>query len=262
MHLFTNGDMPQRRADFLAGLPNLTYLVNYPAPGVVSAAQRARVDYFVERCAPQAASMSLGTTIYDREPDLRFLLDRALSAGVPMVRLGLSHPIYYPGGEVVNRYMSRADCVAVGEAVTAFVERCAANGVEVLFDCHFPLCMFRPEQLLRLRSAQPDAPPSFSVRCRHATIRPDLTVFHCFATGAVFNRRRITEFASPGELQAYLDEFLGEFEDTPGYDDCGDCPFFRAECSGGCLGRKFRAHPIPPEVVETQLEAEARSGRA
>ena len=255
IHLFTNGDMPQSRADFLAGVPNMTYLVNYPLPGVVDDVQRARVDYFVERCAPTAVSMSLGSTIYDREPDLDFLLNRALSAGVPLVRVGLSHPIYYPGGAEVNRYLTREDCVAVGETATAFVERCAAAGVGVLFDCHFPLCMFGPEQLQRLRIAQPKAPPPFFTECRHATIRPDLTVFNCFATGAVFNTRRITDFSGPEDLSAYLDDCLGEFEDTPGYAGCDECPFFMAECSGGCFGRKFLAHPIPPEVVEMQLTA-------
>lgn len=253
IHLFTNGDMSRDRADFLARIPNVTYLVNYPPPGVVDDQQRARVDYFVERCAATAVSMSLGTTICTREPDLEFLLERAVSAGVAMVRIGLSHPIYYPGGEQVNQYLTRADCIAVGEAVVAFVERCAANQVEVLFDCHFPLCMFSPEQLLRLRTAQPGLPPPFSVSCRHATIRPDLTVFNCFATGAVFNTRRITEFAGPDDLLAYLDESLGEFVATPGYEGCEECPFFLAECSGGCLGRKFLAHPVAPEIVERQL---------
>jgi hypothetical protein len=253
IHLFTNGAMPRERADFLASVPNMTYLVNYPPPGLGSAEHRARVEYFLERCAPTAVSMSLGTTVCSREPTLDFLLTRAVAAGIPMVRIGLSHPIYYPGGTEVNQYLTREDCVAVGETVTAFVERCAAQGVAVLFDCHFPLCMFQPEQLLRLRAAQPDAPPPFTITCRHATVRPDLTVFNCFATGAVFNTRRITEFPSPADLQAYLDEFLGEFEETPGYGACDECPFFLRECSGGCFGRKFLAHPIAPEIVERQL---------
>jgi len=255
IHLFTNGLMRGERADFLSEVANLTCLVNHNAPHTYPPGQLAQLEYFLGACAQTCLRMSVGTTIYEEQPELGFLLDAARRFGLPEVRLGLAHPIYYNGGEQVNRYLSLAECRGCAEAIVTFVETCSREGIHVFFDCHYPLCMFSPDQLLRLRDAQPEEPPLFVLDCcSQVTVRPDLSLFACFATGGIFNNRRLQEFGSLEQLRDTFAKAFQPFAEAPGYPDCEHCAAFGRECGGGCLGQKLLNYPIPPEVVEAQLE--------
>ncbi|MCK5805450.1 MAG: radical SAM protein [Lentisphaeria bacterium] len=254
VHLFTNGQMPRRRADFLARWENLTFLVNHSPRETYAPAAWENHEYFLGACSTTCMRMSIGTTIYEPEPELDFLHEAAVRHGLSVVRLGLAHPIYYNHGEVVNQFLSLEDCRVCAESVVAFAERCASDSIHMLFDCHFPLCMFTPEQFARLHAAQPDNLPCFDLDCcQQITIKPNLAVFACFATGALFHQRTLREFSTQDELQDYFAEAFELFEAAPGYDVCETCEAFRRECSGGCLGQKLVNFPAPPEYVEKQM---------
>lgn len=254
IHLFTNGLLLPAKSDCLARLSNVTYLVNLNPPDTYSRRNAENLDYFLRTCAPRSMDASIGTTVYEPDPDLGFLLDYALNYGIDDVRIGLAHPVYCPGGAASNRWLTLAECRACSEAIVAFVERAVEHRVAVSYDCHYPLCMFTSAQLQRLRRAQPGRKPLFSLDClSQVTVKPDLTLFTCFTCGAIFNTRRLTEFETPAELLAYFGDRFAVFEEAPGYEECESCEAYGRTCCGGCLGQKLCAYPVPPESIERQF---------
>ena len=255
IHLFTNGVVRRERADFLSGVTNLTCLVNHNPPHTYEPGQLEKLEYFLGTCAQTGLRMLIGTTVYGPNPELDFLLEAAVRFGVSAVRLGLAHPIYYKGGENVNRYLSLSECRDCSEPVVSFVEACSRAGVSVMFDCHYPLCMFTSDQLLRLQEVHPEEPPPFALDCcSQVTVRPDLSLFSCFATGGIFNDLTLSQFASIEQLRSTFSQAFAAFEETAGYPECERCPAFGRECGGGCLGQKLLNCPVPPEDIEAEVK--------
>jgi MoaA/NifB/PqqE/SkfB family radical SAM enzyme len=254
VHLFTNGIVTSSRAEFLSRWPNLTILVNHNPPDTYTDEALQKVHHFIATCAKTCMRLSVGTTVYDPRPQLDFLLEAALKHGLSDIRIGLAHPIYHHG-DVVNRFLSLDQCRQCAPQIVSLVERCAAHRIHVLFDCHFPLCMFTADHLQRLRDAQPDDPPPFAVDCcAQVTVRPDLRVFSCFSTGGVFNSWNLKQFATPDQLREAFADAFGVFQEASGYEECESCPAFGHSCCGGCLGQKLMAFPVPPEYVAAQIE--------
>lgn len=146
----------------------------------------------------------------------------------PTIRLGLAMPLC--GNKNLNKYLPIGSYRPVAKRIIELAEN--SEGITLMFDCGFPLCMFQMEELSGLVKNKEN---QFSFMCgTPLDIYPDLSVTNCYPLSKMHKN---TIYNFPGIMEAY--KFFEEGFDSPEgiYGSrCTTCQFFKKACQGGCKG--------------------------
>lgn len=243
--IFTSGIMPDSKFDTfcrkLLSLRelNLSFVCNVNEPRLSPKGELDRVKRFFEAFGPRC---SLSFNIYRLDFDMRFAADYIVNYGLNRhVRLGLAHPI--PGQK--NMYIPPESFPEVRARLVGYFEEFFQEGIELGFDCGFPLCMFTDEDLGKIFKYSGGR---MSFQCGPAIdIGTDLSVWSCFPLSD-FHKRSLYDFTSFHQLVGFYEGKMEQVraEAAGLYPKCGSCQFRRRGlCSGGCL-----AHVLNSFVLE------------
>ncbi len=118
-----------------------------------------------------------------------------------------------------------------------FTHRAEQLGATVGIDNAVPICMFTPQELSELMVKQVVSPQRNFVCNPAIDIGPDLSVWRCFGTSKLFNKK-LDDFDSLGEILEYYQRMsrLYQFKFYP-LTECETCEHAKKErCQGGCIG--------------------------
>jgi radical SAM protein with 4Fe4S-binding SPASM domain len=174
--------------------------------------------------------LRLGVTIHEVNFTMGFVGRFIETHGIHrMVRLGIA----LPGAGAHNKFVKPADYRRVVARIVDCVEK-NNRKIVFLFDCGFTRCSFTDTQLGRLHrsGAETRFDCTFPV-----DIGPDLTVWACFPTGHVWNRK-LTQFKSADEIRKFYREKIARLRRVAGIKaECRSCQFLKLQqCAGGCAG--------------------------
>jgi hypothetical protein len=176
--------------------------------------------------------VTLSFNVFEKQPRSDYILDLAQRYGFKYVRLSLSLPVLGAG----NACLPFEELHQVAPFVLRFAAEAEARGVSVQFDNAVPLCLFDEAQLgyLLLHGVYD---LNRNTRCDPIIdIGPDLTIWSCFCLSPLKNRR-LDEFQTLAEAQAYYRKVWGVYQDTVyPVEQCQTC-YYREKwgCQGGCL---------------------------
>ena len=233
--VFTSGIMPESRFDGfcrkITSIPNLnvSFVVNVNEPRFSPKGELDKVARFFSIFGPKC---SLSFNIYRIDFDMGFTMDYIVNYGLNRhVRLGLAHPI--PGQK--NKYITPDHFDEVKDKLMVIFESFFSYGIDPGFDCGFPLCMFKDEDLGKLYKYTGGR---FSFQCGPAIdIGTDLSVWACFPLSD-FHKKSLYDFTSFNELIDYYSDQMNKVrrEASGLFSQCDYCEYRKRDlCSGGCL---------------------------
>jgi MoaA/NifB/PqqE/SkfB family radical SAM enzyme len=242
--LFTNGMMPAETADFLGRIPSdkLGILCNISPQAEISAKQKEKVDYFLER---NGEKVRLGITITEPEFDYGFLIDHILEKKLmKRVRVGIAQPIV----DEDNEFLEPSRYREAGRSIVRMVQECDKQDILVGFDCGLTLCMFDDEEIGILARCS----EGFKAVCRPIIdIGPNLDIWHCFPMSEILNSR-LDKFEIREDAVRYYSRLVNPYRILGILPDCLECKYLkRGQCTGGCLAHAINAaRPLPPRYAK------------
>lgn len=221
--VFTNGLQSILRQT-LPALPD-SILLNLNDWQTYSEIQKVTIQ---ENAAALGDRISLAYTItapdFDLSAHRRLILDHGLR---PVIRLGLAQPVV--GGD--NGYLPDGDLPAAHQAVVAWADLLARDGIRICLDCGFMRCHFNDTEMETLIRAG----AVLNFQCRPTLdIGPGLRVWRCFAFSS-----------GPGvDWRDYQDGGLLRDLFQARDQECrlgrGSCEYASGGwCQGGCLARSM-----------------------
>ena len=118
-----------------------------------------------------------------------------------------------------------------------FTQKAEALGAAVGMDNTVPICMFTAEQLSSLLLKQVIEPERNFVCYPAIDIGPDLSIWRCFGTSKIFNKK-LSDFRSFEEICDYYQRVsrIYQFKYFP-LKECETCQHAKEKrCQGGCIG--------------------------
>jgi radical SAM protein with 4Fe4S-binding SPASM domain len=228
VHIFTNGMMPAKTADFLAGLPEdrISLLCNVSPQANDTPRQKERLLYTLQRLTTRVR-LGITITTLDDEFDYgidyidRFALQRR-------VRIGIAQPIVGQS----NAYLSPSRYREVGRCILNLAEKFHQHSILVGFDCGMTLCMFDEAQIGRLFTIS----EGLKMVCSPIIdVGPDMDIWHCFPLSEVMIAG-FDEFGSRNEMAAHYNRLTKAYRSLGCMPECMTCDFLRSrQCTGGCL---------------------------
>ena len=140
-------------------------------------------------------------------------------------------------GKFKNAYLPIEDYKSLSRFIIDFVRKAETLGVHVSIDNTIPICMFTPSELgelLLMRVLNLER----NFTCFPAIdIGPDLSVWRCFGTSGLFNRR-LEEFSSLKEIYEYYESVFRPYQfNVFPMEECKGCKYAKEGlCQGGCIG--------------------------
>lgn len=145
----------------------------------------------------------------------------------PTVRIGLAMPVCRTRG---NKYLPISQYRQVAENIIELAEN--SDGTSIIFDCGFPLCMFKLEELGELMKNKENL---FSFDCGvPLDIYPDLSMTNCYPLSKM-HVTNLHNFSKIEDAYKYFEEGFASPEGIYG-SRCTTCQFFGKACTGGCKG--------------------------
>jgi hypothetical protein len=144
-------------------------------------------------------------------------------------------PVNFQGK--TNTYLQIKDYKAAAKHVMDFVHKAEHLGARVGMDNAVPICMFTSEELSELMVKEVVAPSRNFICYPAIDIGPDLSVWRCFGTSKLFNKK-LEDFNSLKEMFDYYQRVsrLYQFKFFP-LTECDTCEHAKKErCQGGCIG--------------------------
>ena len=238
--VFTNGVMPARALDALAGIPEDACSVVVNLSAAIRAADGQRQAFTLEKLGPRVTP---GLTL--TSPDLSFVPAVGLIHTFGLrksIRLGLSNPTW--GG--TNQSLHPKRYPAVGKALLEQSFLTARHGIALEADCGFVRCMFG-DQFDRL------CENGFRYVSRCTPVLdccPGGTILPCFGLSQKLTVSR-DDLPDARAVYKRFVQKLKPFRAAGVYPECGECPYFRtSECCGGCLAARLRRfQPLDQEVL-------------
>ena len=211
----------------------LGFLLNIDHPDTYRPGEWERVeDNLSALCRRGNATLSFN--IFEREPKCEYIFDLVSMYGFKKLRLSFSMPVVF--GKVRNIYPPIEDYKALAPFVIDFVKKAEGLGVSVRMDNTVPICMFSKDELGELLLKRVLNSSNFI--CFPAIdVGPDLSLWRCFGTSGLFNRR-LEEFNSLNEVYEYYERVFRPFKvKVYPMDKCYECKYAKEGlCQGGCIG--------------------------
>lgn len=179
--------------------------------------------------------ITLGFNIYMVDFDAEFLIELIKKYELRnVVRLGTASPLYKQN----NKFLSLKDHKKIAPKIVQFAKKCDVLDISVTFDCNFNLCSFTEKELGQLfyynSPLETDCPTVIDVG-------PDLTLWRCFATSMIWNKK-LTDFTNLDEINRFYMNKFKTFQRVGVLDKCFRCKYLRRQqCSGGCLGHTLKS---------------------
>jgi len=188
-------------------------------------------------------NIGLGFNIHRLDFRMDFLVDLIVSYNLfRQIRVGIAMPLF--GGN--NCFLSPKVYPRIAEKLVAFIERFRRKGISFYADCGFISCSFTDEQLGKLLRGG----TVMEFNCAPTIdIGPDLTLWRCFATSKVWNKK-LSDFNNLQEVGAfYLKKFQAlSYCGVKGR--CHECEHFRfGRCAGGCLGHTQKSFKLEDKIT-------------
>jgi MoaA/NifB/PqqE/SkfB family radical SAM enzyme len=230
VHLFTNGIFDTALISPLKKIVSRC-LVNLNHPDTYTASQLKIVRRNLSRMKKAGLGFHIGYNLYQKRPDYSFILKAIEEYGITSVRFDLARPSKFGN----NKHFTFEDFAILKDQALKFIALCRFLGARAYFDCCWPRCVFKEEEIKFLKVAQAE----LSFCCQTTVdVLPGLRIDSCYCSIEVKNKF-LNEFT--GFRGAY--QFLKKEEDRLRWEvstvgKCRSC-FWREEkvCQGGCLGQ-------------------------
>ena len=213
---------------------SLGFLLNIDHPKTYSNPEHQRLEENLAFLSKRG-NVTLSFNLFERQPDYNYIFDLVARYGFKNLRLSFSMPVNFEGKK--NTYLKIEEYEAASKHVMDFVHRAEQLGATVGMDNAVPICMFTPEQLSELMVKEVVSPQRNFICYPAIDIGPDLSVWRCFGTSKLFNKK-LDDFNSLNEIYEYYQNVsrLYQFKFFP-LKECESCEHARKErCQGGCIG--------------------------
>ena len=213
---------------------SLGFLLNIDMPTVYNYQERLRLEENLAFLSKRG-NVTLSFNLFEKKPDYDYIFAMVEKYGFKNLRLSFSMPVKF-GGKI-NVHLVIQDYKIMAKYVMDFVHRAEKLGATVGLDNAVPICMFSPDELSELMIKQVIAPNRNFVCYPAIDIGPDLSVWRCFGTSKLFNKK-LDEFKSLSDLYDYYQRAsrLYQFKFFP-LEECATCEYAKKErCQGGCIG--------------------------
>lgn len=213
---------------------SLGFLLNIDHPKMYSNAEQKRLEENLAFLSKRG-NITLSFNIFERKPDYNYIFDLVAKFGFKNLRLSFSMPVKFEGK--TNTYLPIEDYKQAAGYIMDFTHKAEQLGASVGMDNAVPICMFTPQELSELMIKQVVSPQRNFVCYPAIDVGPDLSVWRCFGTSKLFNKK-LEEFGSLGEIFDYYQQMsrLYQFKFYP-LKECENCEHAKKErCQGGCIG--------------------------
>ncbi len=240
IHVFTNGIMPKKVADFLAGIPhdNISVLCNVSPQSRDSESQNQRRLYAFERLDKR---MILGITITSVEFEFEFLIELIRRYNLKKsIRIGMAQPIV--GHD--NEFLDPSDYHKIGRPIIKMARACVREDILIGFDCGMTMCMFTEEEFGTLTMIS----QGFRSLCSPIIdIGPNLDLWNCFPLSEVYNSH-LEKFQNFEEAKKCYSRLMAPYQVLGCMPKCLECEYKRREqCSGGCIAHTMNSLNRQPQ---------------
>lgn len=229
---------------------SLGFLLNIDNPKTYSNSEQHRLEENLAFLSKRG-NVTLSFNLFEKQPDYTYIFDLVTKYGFKNLRLSFSMPVNFEGK--TNTYLHIENYKAAAKYIMDFVHRAEQLDATVGMDNAVPICMFTPEELSELMIKV--VSPQRNFVCYPAIdIGPDLSVWRCFGTSKLFNKK-LDDFGSLGEIYDYYQQVsrLYQFKFFP-LKECEGCEHAKKErCQGGCIGfAEAKCEELGISVLEPQ----------
>ncbi len=213
---------------------SLGFLINIDKPSIYNPQEQQRLENNLNFLSKRG-NVTVSFNFFEKKPDYDYIFALVAKYGFKNLRLSFSMPVNFEGK--TNIRLNIEDYKATAKYVIDFVHKAEELGATVGLDNAVPICMFNPEELSELMIKQVVAPNRNFVCYPAIDIGPDLSVWRCFGTSKLFNKK-LEEFKSLNDLYDYYQRVsrLYQFKYFP-LEACSTCDHAKKErCQGGCIG--------------------------
>lgn len=213
---------------------SLGFLLNIDHPKTYSSSEWSTIENNLAFLSDRS-NVTLSFNIHQTEPDYAYIFDLVSKYHFKNLRLSFSMPVNF--AQKKNSYLELADYKLAAKHVIDFTRKAEALGAAVGMDNTVPLCMFTAEQLSELMLKQVIEPARNFVCYPAIDIGPDLSIWRCFGTSKIFNKK-LSDFRTFEEVCEYYQRVsrLYQFKYFP-LKECETCPHAKEKrCQGGCIG--------------------------
>ncbi len=228
IRLFTNGIIFPKYIDFLSSLENkrCEILINIHPSRFYSPKEKRNLNralFYLNQ------KVTLGFTIFEKYFSAGFMLPVIDKYRLKRsIRISQAHKLL----GFKNIYLPLSQRKFVARRIVDFAQDCDKKDVTLIFDCGFTLCSFSAQDLGKLRLYGAIT----NMNCNPVIdVGPDLTIWRCFATSKIWNRK-LSDFDNLGQIYKYYNEKSFRFSRLGNNGKCMNCKYMRRlQCSGGCL---------------------------
>lgn len=192
---------------------------------------------------------TLSFNIFEKVPKFDYIFDLVSRYSIRNLRLSFSMPVFFGG--VNNTYLSMENYKELTPFLMAFVRKAESIGVKVRIDNTVPICMFSKSDLGELLLTGTLEPKRNFVCFPALDIGPDLSIWRCFGTSALFNKK-LDDFNSLQEIYDYYCQVFSflQFKVYP-MEECYSCEYSKKQmCQGGCIGFSAREYIKSHNLLE------------
>lgn len=213
---------------------SLGFLLNIDHPKVYNIQETRRLEENLE-CLSKRGNVTLSFNLFEKTPKYDYIFDLVKSYGFKSLRLSFSMPVLFEGK--TNAYFPIQDYKSSAKYVIDFVHKAEDLGAAVGMDNAVPVCMFTSKELSELMIKEVISPLRNFICYPAIDIGPDLSVWRCFGTSKLFNKK-LDDFGNLKELYDYYMRVsrLYQFKFFP-LKECETCEYAKKQrCQGGCIG--------------------------
>ncbi len=212
----------------------LGFLLNIDYPNTYKSSEWRRVEENLTALQGRW-NVSLSFNIFEKEPKHEYIFDLLSRYGFKNLRLSFSMPVVF--GRAKNIFLPIEDYRDLAPFIMDFVRRARSLDAFVSMDNTVPICMFSQDELGELLLDGVLEPHRNFICFPAIDIGPDLSMWRCFGTSGLFNRR-LEEFNSLYEVYEYYERVSRLYQAKVfAMDKCYECKYAREGiCQGGCMG--------------------------
>lgn len=244
--IFSNGIIKRDIVEFLKGIDKSKWLMllNINDPKSYTKKEWLIINRTMKILNGQ---IYLGFTLYQIDFNMDFIIKLIEKYKLSRsIRVGIGSPLWGQN----NKYLSLEDYKKVAPKIVKFARKCDGLDISLFFDCGFTLCSFTEEECGQLFYYN----SQLRVVCRPVIdVGPDLTVWHCFVTSMIWNRK-LTDFKDLDEIYKFYINKFEAYRRVGGINKCFRCKYLkRGQCSGGCLGHTLKSFNFEDRVGTAEL---------
>jgi MoaA/NifB/PqqE/SkfB family radical SAM enzyme len=230
---------------------SLGFLLNIDHPKTYSNFEQKRLEENLAFLSKRG-NVTLSFNIFEKKPDYNYIFELIAKYGFKNLRLSFSMPVNFEGK--ANTYLDIENYKEAAKYVLDFVHNAERLGATVGMDNAVPICMFTPEELSELMIKEVVSPQRNFICYPAIDIGPDLSVWRCFGTSKLFNKK-LDDFSSLSEIYDYYQQVSRnyQFKFFP-LKECETCEHAKKQrCQGGCIGfAEAKCEELGISILEPQ----------